>query len=353
MSHARFAFAWVASTAILSMASAPAQTSSSPYATAARIAVGGEGGWDYLTLDQASHRLFVTRGTHVQVLDTAGDSLVGDIPNLNAVHGVAVVTEVGHGFTSNGRDSSVTVFDLQTLATVATVKLAARNPDAILYEPVSKRVFTFNGGSASATAIDPATNAVVGTVALDGRPEFAAADGHGRIFVNLEDSSAVACFDARTLRVLSRWPLAPGEEPTGLAIDREHHRLFSACANKKLVVLDSESGRVVAVVAIGDRCDGVAFDEALQNIVTTNGDGTLSVIHEDSPQRFRKVADVPTQRGARTVALDPVTHRVYSCTAEFGETPPATAEQPHPRPKLVTGSFVILALDARTPAASH
>jgi DNA-binding beta-propeller fold protein YncE len=179
------------------------------------------------------------------------------------------------------------------------------------------------------------------------------ADGRGNVYVNLEDSSAVVCFDAKSLEVRSRWPLAPGEEPTGLAMDREHRRLFAACGNQKLVVLDANTGRRIADLPIGDRVDGVAFDPALHLVVSTNGDGTLSVIREDSADRYTKLADVPTQRGARTVALDETTHRIYTCTAQFGETPPPTAEQPHPRPTRVPGSFVILGLDAKQATAAH
>jgi len=327
------------------LAAPKASPPSVPYQITDRKLLAGEGGWDCLTFDADARRLFVTRSSHVQVVDAVHDSIVGDIPGTNGVHGVALVPEVGHGFTSNGRDSSVTVFDLRSLATLATVKLPARGPDVILYEPVSKRVFTFNGGSSSATAIDPTTNRVVGSIALDGRPEFAVADGRGRIDVNLEDSSAVDCFDARTLKIVARWPLGPGQEPTGLAIDLAHRRLFSGCANQKLVVMDADSGRIVADLPIGDRCDGVAFDAGLQRVLASNGEGTLSVIHEDTPDRYTKVADVPTQRGARTLTLDETTHRVYTCTAEYGEPPPPTAEQPHPRPKMIPGTFVILALD--------
>lgn len=317
------------------------------YAPPAKATLGGEGGWDYLTVDPAAHRLYLSRSTHVMVVDTRTDSVVGDIPNTPGVHGVALVPESGHGFTSNGRDSSVTVFDVATLAAITTVKLPARNPDAIVYDPASKRVFTFNGGSASATAIDPAGNTVVGTVILNGKPEAAVPDGNGRMYVNLEDSSAVVCFDTRKLEVLSRWPLAPGEEPTGLALDLEHHRLFAGCGNRKLIVLDSESGRRIAELPIGGGVDGVAFDAALQRVLSSNGEGTLSVFHEDAPDRYRPLGDVPTERGARTLTLDPTTHRVYTATAQFGETPAPTAERPHPRPSLVPGSFVILRLDAK------
>jgi DNA-binding beta-propeller fold protein YncE len=316
-----------------------------PYEVAARIAAGGEGGWDLLTVEPDAHHLFVARSTRVQVIDLERDSLVGEIADTPGVHGVALVPEFGRGFTSNGRDSSVTVFDLRTLAVIARVKVPGRNPDAIVYDPASMRVFAFNGGSASATAIDAATHQVVGTVPLDGKPELAVADGRGRMYVNLEDSSAVACFDTHTLQVLARWPLAPGEGPTGLAMDREHRRLFAGCGNRRLVVLDADSGRRVADLPIGGGVDGVAFDPWLRRVLTSNGEGTLTVIQVDTPDHYVPLGDVPTQRGARTLALDEISHRVYTATAQFGETPPATPERPHPRPALVPGTFEILVLE--------
>ena len=325
-----------------------------PVTLAAKMPIGGDGGWDFIKFDPDGKRLFVSRGSHVQVVDAVGDTVIGDIPNTPGVHGIALDPETGHGFTSNGRDSSVTVFDLKTLATITTIKLQQRGPDAILYDPASKRVFTCNGGSNNATAIDPATNQVLGTVEFEGNPEVPVSDGRGHVFVNIEDKSKLVCFDAKTLKVLSSWPLAPGEEPTGLAIDLAHGRLFSACANKKLIVLEASSGRRVADLPIGERVDGDAFDPALGLVFCTNGEGTLSVIHEDSPDKYTKLADVPTQRGARTVTLDEAAHRVYTCTATYGETPAATPEQPRPRPKMVPGTFVILALDAKAaPAAAH
>ncbi len=328
----------------LAVPGAPARAAAPAYGVVARIAAGGEGGWDCLVADGPSHRLFVTRGSHVQVIDTRRDTVVGDLPGTNGVHGVALVPEVRRGFTSNGRDSSVTVFDLATLAAVATVKLPGSNPDAILYDDGSKRVFAFNAGSSSVTAIDPSTNRVLGTLALEGRPEFAVADGRGRVYVNLEDSSAVECFDGRTMAKVARWPLAPGEHPTGLAIDRAHRRLFAGCGNKTMVVLDADDGRVVATVPIGGRCDGVAFDPGLQCAFATSGEGALNVVHEDAPDRFTALADVPTERGARTIAVDESTHRVYTCTAKFGDAPAPTPEQPRPRPRPVPGSFVVLVL---------
>ncbi len=351
MNHRKLSLA--IATATLLGCSTHASADPAPYEVSTHLTVGGDGGWDYLTFDPDSRRLFVTRGTHVQVIDAVRDTLVGDIPNTSGVHGVALVPDFGHGFTSDGRDSSVTVFDLKSLATIAVVKLPARGPDAIVYDPASKHVFTFNGGTSNASVIDPAINQFVTNVALGGSPEFGVADGRGHVYVNLEDSSAVDCIDTQTLKVVSRWSLAPGEGPTGLAMDRAHRRLFTGCANKKLIVMDAESGRVVASLPIGGRCDGVGFDAGLQRVVSTNGDGTLSVIHEDQPDHYTKLADVVTQRGARTVAVDEHAHRVYTCTAQFGQAPAPTADRPHPRTPMVPGSFVILALDSKAGTAAH
>src|SRR5262245_25875445 len=315
------------------------------YRVIARYQPGGEGGWDYLTVDPQGKRLFVSRSTRVQVLDLANGKLLGEIPDTPGIHGIALAPGLHRGFTSNGRDSSVTIFDLATLAPVSRVHLDASRPDAILYEPVTQRVFTFNAGSASATAIDAATGRVVGSIALGGKPEFAVHDGHGRVFVNVEDKSQVWSFDARSLEVLSRWSIAPGEEPTGLAIDRSHHRLFSVCGNQRMVVLDAKRGTVLDTLAIGSVVDGAAFDAERSLALASNGEGTLTVVREDSPSRFRVVENVPTQRGARTLTVDPTTHRVYLATASFGEPPAPTAENPHPRAPIVPGSFVVLVLD--------
>ena len=263
-----------------------------------RLPLGGEGGWDYILADAASHRLFVTRGTHVAVVDMRTDSVVGDIPNTAGVHGVALAPQLSRGFTSNGRDSSVTVFDLKTLATIASVKLPARNPDAIVYDPASGRVFTLNGGSGNATAIDARTSAIAGSVALGGRPEFAAVDGAGKLFVNLEDSSAIVAVDTRKLQVLARWPIAPGEEPSGLALDRAHGRLFSVCGNQKLVVVDAVKGAVIDTLPIGQGVDAVAWDATRALVFSSNGEGTLSVFHQDTP-----LAMAPDS----TPALKPIT----------------------------------------------
>ncbi len=317
------------------------------YRLAGTIAIGGEGGWDYIKADAATHRLYVSHATLVNVVDTEKNTVVGQIPDTPGVHGIALAPELGRGFISAGRAGSMTVFDLKTLATITTVKVTGENPDAIAYEPVSRRVFTFNGRSANATAIDAANNQVVGTIALAGKPEFAVADGKGTIFVNIEDKSLLVSFDARTLEVKAQWPLAPCEEPSGLAIDRENRRLFSVCGNTMMAVVDADSGRVIATLPTGGGTDAAAFDAATKLAFSSNGEGTLTVIHEDSPEKFTMVGNVQTRRGARTMTLDDATHRLYLPTAQFGPPPPPTPERPRPRPSILPGTFEVLVLERK------
>ena len=345
MKHAPFVVAF----ALAAAASASAQVtqaSQTTYHLARKVKVGGEGGWDYLVVDTASNRLFLSRGTHVMVLDLGRDSVIGDIPNTLGVHGIALAPELGKGFTSNGRDSSITVFDYRTLATTATVKIPGANPDAIIYEPTTKRVFTFNGRSQDATAIDAATNAVVGTIPLGGKPEAANFDGKGNVFVNIEDKEGkVVAFDAKTLAEKGRWLAANCEEPSGQGIDRKNSLLFLACSNSTMAVVDYRTGKSVASVPIGAGTDGAAFDAARGLAFSTNGgDGTLTVVQMDSPSRFSVIGTIPSQRGARTIALDERTHAVYTVSAEFGEAPAPTAENPRPRRPMVPGTFTVLVL---------
>jgi DNA-binding beta-propeller fold protein YncE len=323
---------------------ASAQTPAPGYHVVHKIAAGGEGGWDYVTVDTDGNRLFLSRGTHAMVIDLGRDSVIGDIPNTLGIHGVALAPDLNRGFTSNGRDSSVTIFDYKTLAPIAVVKIPARNPDAILYDPATKRVFTFNGGTNNATAIDAVKGTVVGNIALGGKPETAVSDG-GRIYANVEDKSEIAVFDPKTLQVVARWPLAPCEEPTGLAIDRAHQRLFAGCGNKTMAVVDMRTGKVVASPAVGDGVDAAGFDPATQLAFTSNGEGSITVVHEDTPDKYTVVETVPTQRGARTMAINPKTHRLYTVSADFGPTPAPTADRPRPRPPMIPGSFVVLELD--------
>ena len=329
---------------LVASSTAQAQAATPGYHVIHRINAGGEGGWDYVTVDPDGNRLFLSRGTHAMVIDLGRDSVVGDIPNTLGIHGVALAPELNRGFTSNGRDSSVTIFDYKTLAPIAVVKIPGRNPDAILYDPATKRVFTFNGGTSNATAIDATNGIVVGTVDLGGKPETAVSDG-GKVYANIEDKSEIAVFDPKTLAVLARWPLAPCEEPSGLAIDRVHQRLFAGCGNKTMAVVDMRTGKVVATPAVGSGVDAAGFDPGTQLAFTSNGEGTITVVHEDTPDKYTVVETVPTQRGARTMAVNPKTHRLYTVTAEFGPAPAPTADRPRPRPPMIPGTFVVLELD--------
>ncbi|HKC63530.1 MAG TPA: hypothetical protein VKB86_07825 [Pyrinomonadaceae bacterium] len=318
-----------------------AQTPSGYHVTKT-VKLGGEGGWDDLTFDAKRNRVFISRGTHVMVVDADTGAVVGDIPDTQGVHAIALVQDMDKGYTSNGRASTVTVFDLKTLKVLKQIPVG-QNPDAMLYDPASKRVFSFNGASKDATAIDPKTDTVAGTVALDGKPEFAATDEKGHVYVNLEDKSMVAEIDSQKLTVMNRWPLAPCEEPSGIAIDRKHRRLFSNCSNKTMAVTDADSGKVVATVPIGAGVDGGGFDPDTDFAFSSNGgDGTLTLVHEDSPAKFSVVDTVPTERGARTMTVDTKHHKVFLVTAEFGQAPAPTKEQPRPRRPIVPGSFTFL-----------
>ncbi len=320
-----------------------AAPSAGHYRMLRKLPLGGEGGWDYLTLDGAARRLYVSRGTRVAVVDVDSGAVVGEIPGTQGVHGIALAPD-RRGFTSNGRSSSITIFDTGTLAVLGEVKSTGENPDAILYDPASHRVFAFNGRGKSATAIDAPTGAVAGTIPLDGKPEFAVSDGKGRVFVNIEDKNQVTVIDSRGLRVEKSWTMASCEEPSGLAIDREHGRLFAVCHNRSMVVLDAETGRSIATLPIGDGVDAAAYDPGTALAFASNGDGTLTIVKQDGPDAYHVVENAATQRGARTMALDEKTHRVFLATAEFGTPPPATAEQPRPRAPMVPGSFTLLVL---------
>ncbi len=341
-SSAHLFAAWV--TLLPWLASAPASgadPTAGGYRVQRTLELGGEGGWDYLVVEPERHRLFVSRSTHVMVVDVESGKLIGDIPGTEGVHGIALAAELGRGFTSNGKAGTATIFELATLAVIGTVK-TGDDPDAILYDSSTKRVFTFNGRSNDATAIDAATGKVAGTLALGGRPEFAVADGAGRIFVDIQDKAQVVVLDAAKLEVLARWSTAPGEQPSGLAYDAQHQRLFSGCRNGKLIVLDSARGRVLATLPIGQGVDGVAFDAERALAFASNADGTLSVVREDSPAKFTLLGTAMTEPGARTLTLDPKTHRLYLPTAKFEPSPEPKGGEPRPRPQTIEGSFKLL-----------
>lgn len=334
-------FCFIASAVGLFMPPGIAAEPQKGYHLIKKVVLGGEGFWDYMTLESAARRLYISRGTHVMVVDADSYQIVGDIPDTQGVHGIALPSESGRGFTSNGRANEVTIFDLKTLGVLGSAK-TGEGPDAIIYDPASRRVFTFNGRGGTSTAIDAATGQVAGTIDLGGRPEFAVADGAGHVYNNLEDKSQVLEIDSQSLKVLNRWPLAPCEGPSGMAIDTERRRLFIGCHNKVMAVMDARTGKVLATPAIGQGVDANRFDPGTQLAFSSNGDGTLTVVHQDSPDKFTVVENVQTQRGARTMELDPKTHRVFLVTAEFGPPPPASAGNERRRPSMVPGSFTLL-----------
>ena len=319
-----------------------AQSGASKYKILNKIPVEGNGGWDYLAMDEAASKLYISHGTITQVLDVKSHKVVAAIPDTKGVHGIALAKDLGKGFISNGRDTSVTIIDLKTLKVVAKVKVTGNNPDAILYDPFSHRVFTFNGRSSNSTVIDATTNKVIGTIPLAGKPEFSVSDGKGKIYVNIEDKSEVCMIDPVTMKVEQTWPVAPGEEPSGLAIDVKNKRLFSVCGNKLMIVLDASDGHVVAKLDIGERVDGVAFDPSLKKAYSSNGDGTLTIVQEENANTFKVIENFPTLKGARTIAMNPKTHRIYLPTADFEPAPAANPDNPRPRPSVKPNSFMIL-----------
>lgn len=314
---------------------------SSGYHVIKTLPLGGEGGWDMLTVDSDARRLYISRSTHVMVVDIDTDKLIGDIPDTPGVHGIAVAPELNRGFISDGRANTATIFDLKTLKVLGQVKTGT-NPDAILYDPASRRVFTFNGSSKDATVFDAISSEVLGTIALSGKPEFSTADGHGKVYVNIEDTSEVVEIDSRKLAVMKRSSLKPCEEPTGMGFDPEHHRVFAGCHNKVMVILDAEAGKVLGTLPIGGGVDGNGFDPGTGLAFSSNGDGTLTVVRESSPGNFEVAETVTTQRGARTMATDPKTHRIYLPTAQFSQPPASTPEGSRPRPTMIKDSFAVL-----------
>src|SRR3954469_2882789 len=304
--------------------------------------LGGAGGWDYLTVDPESHHLFISRSTQVIVIDTESGKPVGDIPDTPGVHGIALANDLGRGFTSNGREGTVSIFDLKTFKLISKVQPVGDNPDAILFDPATRRVFTFNGGSHNSTAIDAASGNIVGKIELGGKPEFGVSTGQGELFVNIEDKSELLAPDPKDLKVKSRWPLAPCESPSGLALDKKNRRLFVGCDNKMMAVVNADSGKVITTLPIGDGVDADRFDPETKLAFASCGEGVLTVVKEDSPDKFSVVQNLKTERGARTMELDPKTHKIYLVTAKFGPPPAATAEQPHPRPSILPDTFEVL-----------
>jgi WD40 repeat protein len=317
----------------------------SEYKIADKIHLDGDGGWDYLVVDDSTSRLYVSHGTIVQVVDTKKNKVIATIPDTKGVHGIALAGDLNKGFISNGKDTSVTVFDLKTLKVNTVIKVSGNNPDAILYDPFSQKVFTFNGKSSNSTVIDAKTDKVIGTINLPGKPEFSVTDSKGKIYVNIENKSQVCQVNPVSLKIEKNWSVKPGMEPSGMAIDIDDHQLFIVCSNKMMIVLDVRSGKVISSLEIGEGVDGVAYDPGLKRIYASNGDGTLTVVKKENINTFSVLENFPTQIGARTISLSPKTHRIYLPVAKYQAPPPATAENPHPRPAPKSGTFTVLVIE--------
>ena len=323
------------------VSSAAAQSAS--YSLWKKVKVGGDGGWDYLVVDPDARRFYVTRSTRVMVFDADTLTQIGEIPDTQGVHGVALAPDLGRGFTSNGRANTVTAFELKSLQRIGDWKVTGENPDAIVYDAPTRRVFTFNGRSGNATVLDARSGNVVATLPLGGKPEFGVSDGAGHVYVNIEDQSEVVAIDPAKPGVVARWPLAPCEEPSGMAIDRKGKVLFVGCSNRLAGIVDATSGKLIGTLPIGEGVDANGFDSGTGLAFSSNGDGTLTVIGRNVRGDYAVLQNVTTQPRARTMAVDEKTHRVYTVTAEFGPPPSPTADQPRPRPPMIPGTFTILA----------
>ena len=308
----------------------------SGYKVIKKVNVPGDGKWDFITFDNESRKVYLSHGTVMQVVDIDKGALVGEVKNTPGIHGIAIARQAGKGFTSNGKDSSVTVFDLTTLATLKTIKIPGSNPDHIIYDSFSKNIFVFNNKSGDVSIIDPTQLNVLKTVKLGGMPELAVADGNGNIYLNLEDKSELIKFDVKTYEVKARWPLAPGEEPTGIAFDLKNNRLFAGCV-KLLVVVNAETGKVITTLPIGDKVDGVAFDPATKLIVTSNGEGSATIIQQESADSYKVLENVPTAPGAKTIALDEAKHLAYIPVADL-------TTEPNSKSKIKPNTFGVLVI---------
>jgi len=294
-----------------------AQAQKSAYKITKSIALTGDGGWDYLSVDEVNQKLFVSHSTQVNVVDLKTGEQIAVIPSTEGVHGIAVANDLNKAFISCGRDSSVSVVDLVTFKLLAKINGTGKNPDAILYDQFSKKVFTFNGRSSNSTVIDANTLMVIGTIALSGKPEFSQSDGKGKVYVNIEDKSSLAIINPITMKVEKEWSIAPGEEPSGLALDNVNHRLFSVCGNKMMVISDAIAGKVITTVPIGNGCDGVSFDPASKRIFASNGEGTMTIVQQQSADEYKVLDNFTTLPGARTICVNKTTHHIYVPTAEL------------------------------------
>lgn len=337
---------------LLSLVAAPslAAQASQSYEITHTYNVGGEGGWDYVVPDPPHHRLFIGRQNRVMVVDMNNGRLIAEVTGINGAHGTAVATGSARGFATSGNDSSIVMFDLKTYKTLARIP-AADDADAIIYDPASKRIFSFNGDANSSTVVDPLKGTLVTNIPLGGKPEYGQSAGNGKIYVNLVDSSQIVEIDAKNLNVTRRWSTAPCKNPVSMAIDTRHRRLFSGCRSGVMAISDYENGTVVATLPIGRGVDGAGYDPVLRDAYASSADGTLTVIHQDSPDSYHVVQNVQTAEGGRNMGLDPATHRIYVVSARFGPVPAeSTATNPRRRPPILPGTFTVIVVE---PTGSH
>jgi DNA-binding beta-propeller fold protein YncE len=336
---------------LLTLAAAQSLTAQSPptYEITHTYNLGGDGGWDYVIPDAPNHRLFIARQNRVMVVDMNNGRLIAEVPGINGAHGTALAAGTGHGFATSGNDSSIVMFDLNTYKTLARIP-AAEDADAIIYDPASKRIFSFNGDANSTTVVDAARGTLVTDIPLVGKPEYGQSAHNGKIYVNLVDSSQIVEVDAKSLKVTRRWSTAPCRNPVSMAIDTRHQRLFSGCRSGVMAISDYKNGSIVATVPIGRGVDGAGYDPVLRDAYASNADGTLTVIHQDSPDSYHVVESVQTGEGGRNMGLDAATHRIYVASARFGPVPDSSAANPRRRPPMLPGSFTVIVVE---PVGSH
>ncbi|WP_116795250.1 YncE family protein [Flavobacterium sp. 103] len=315
---------------------------SQEYKVSKKIKIAGNEGWDYLAVDEVNQNLFVSHGSVVNVVDLKSDTTIATISDTKGVHGIAIANDLNKAFITDGKDNSVTIIDLKSLELIEKVAIDGQKPDAVLYDQFSQKVFTYNANSKDATVLDAITNKVVKTIPLGGKPEFSVTNTKGLIYVNIEDKNEIKTIDVTKLEVIGTWSIAPGDEPSGLAIDLDSNRLFSVCGNKLMVVVDASNGKVIKTLPIGDGCDGVAFDAKKKLVFSSNGEGTITVVKEQNANTFSVLETVKTQKGARTIVLNKTRGDLYLTTADFGAKPKATTENPNPRASIVSNSSVVL-----------
>jgi len=321
---------------------------SQDYHVAKKINVAGDGGWDYLAVDDINQHLFVSHGSEVNVIDLKTDKTIATIPDTKGVHGIAIANDLNKAFITDGKDNAVTIVNLQTFELIEKVAISGQKPDAVLYDEFSHKVFTYNAKSNDATVLDAITNKVIKNIPLKGVPEFSVTNTKGLIYVNIEDKNQIKTIDTKTLEVIATWSISPGDEPSGLAMDIETNRLFSVCGNALMIIVDASNGKIIKTLPIGEGCDGVAFDAKKKLIFSSNGSGTITEVKEENASVFSVVETIKTQKSARTIALNKSTHQLYSSSADYGVKPEPTTENPKPRAPILPNSFSILVVESNS-----